>query len=126
MAAEGTFDETIHAPLRLRICGLLRSVDQLDFAVLRDTLELSDTTLSKHLKVLGDVEYVALRKAPSPTRGDLRRITWVRLTAAGKRAFDEHLRALQSIASGFAVPPIRQSRSQPPDVGLRAPLPEEP
>lgn len=36
------FDEAIHAPLRLRICGLLRRVDQLDFAVLRDTLEVSD------------------------------------------------------------------------------------
>ena len=32
---EAKFDETIHAPVRLRICGLLRPVDCLDFAVLR-------------------------------------------------------------------------------------------
>lgn len=48
------FDEAIHAPLRLRICGLLRRVHQLDFAVLRDTLEVSDATLSKHVKTLVD------------------------------------------------------------------------
>ena len=37
MSADGVFNEIVHAPLRLRICGLLRSVDELDFALVRDT-----------------------------------------------------------------------------------------
>lgn len=102
MASEGTFNELIHAPLRLRICGLLRSADRLDFAVLRDTIDVSDSTLSKHLKLLSDAGFVVMKKSASPMRTDSRRITWVSLTAAGKRAFDRHLQALHSITAGFA------------------------
>lgn len=106
MASEGAFNEMIHAPLRLRICGLLRPVDRLDFAVLRDTLDVSDPTLSKHLRVLSDAGFVLMKKSASPMRTDSRRITWLSLTAAGKRAFDGHVRALRSIAAGLAPPPV--------------------
>lgn len=92
------FDDLIHAPVRLRICGVLRQVDQMDFAVLRDTLDVSDATLSKHLKTLTEADYVKLRKAPSVSRTDARRLTWITLTPAGRDAFDAHLRALQEIA----------------------------
>ncbi|WP_241228480.1 transcriptional regulator [Corynebacterium hylobatis] len=91
----------IHAPLRLRICGLLRSVDRLDFAVMRDTIDVSDSTLSKHLRLLSDAGFVVMKKSASPMRTDSRRITWVSLTSSGKRAFDGHLEALRSIAAGF-------------------------
>lgn len=101
--AEARFDETIHAPVRLRICGLLRPVDDLDFAVLRDTLEISDATLSKHLKTLAAAGYVSSRKAASAGRGDSRQITWLSLTKAGRSAFAAHVQALQEIA-GSAGP----------------------
>lgn len=96
--SESRFDETIHAPVRLRICGLLRPVDQLDFAVLRNSLNVSDATLSKHLKVLTSTGYVSSSKATSVGRGDARRLTWLSLTRAGQSAFDAHVRALQQIA----------------------------
>ena len=92
------FDEAIHTPLRLRICGLLRRVDQLDFAVLRDTLEVSDATLSKHVKTLVDLGYVVSRKAASASRSDARRLTWLSLSEPGREAFDAHVRALREIA----------------------------
>jgi DNA-binding MarR family transcriptional regulator len=98
---EGVFNETIHAPLRLRICGLLRSVDELDFAVLRDMLEVSDATLSKHLKSLSDAGFVTVKKLASEKRVDSRRITWLRLTAPGRKAFDDHIRAVRAIAAGI-------------------------
>ncbi|MDO5736781.1 MAG: transcriptional regulator [Propionibacteriaceae bacterium] len=109
MASEGSFNELIHAPMRLRICGLLRPIDRMDFAVLRDTLKVSDPTLSKHLKLLSDAGFVKMKKAASSTRTDSRRITWLSLTPAGERAFDEHLRALQAIGGGFI-----QSRTHQP------------
>lgn len=96
--SEARFDETIHAPVRLRICGLLRPVHHLDFAVLRDALNVSDATLSKHLKTLAATGYVSSSKAASAGRGDARRITWLSLTREGQSAFDAHVRALQQIA----------------------------
>ncbi|MDP3951003.1 transcriptional regulator [Microbacterium sp.] len=95
---EARFDETIHAPVRLRICGLLRPVDHLDFAVLRDALIVSDATLSKHLKTLAAVGYVSSSKAASADRADARQLTWLTLTKSGRSAFDAHLLALQQIA----------------------------
>ncbi|MCC3271668.1 transcriptional regulator [Arthrobacter zhangbolii] len=95
---DAQFNDLIHAPVRLRICGLLRPVEQLDFAVLRDTLGVADAALSKHLKLLADAGYVRLVKQASANRGDSRRLTWVRLTPTGADAFDGHVRALREIA----------------------------
>lgn len=95
---EARFDETIHAPLRLRICGLLRQADGLDFALVRDSLGVSDATLSKHVKTLTAAGYVSSSKAASAGRGDARRVTWLSLTRDGRAAFDAHVRALQEIA----------------------------
>ncbi len=84
--------------MRLRICGLLRPVDRIDFAVLRDTLEVSDATLSKHVKTLVAASYVVSDKAASPERGDARRVMWLSLTPVGRAAFDSHIQALRDIA----------------------------
>ncbi|MFC4555932.1 transcriptional regulator [Georgenia faecalis] len=101
MAAEGGFDETIHAPTRLRLCGILRHVDSAEFAMLRDALDLSEANLSKTLRALADLGYVRVTKAASSSRTDKRRTTTVSLTPAGRRAFDGHLRALQRLAEGI-------------------------
>ena len=98
------FDDAIHAPVRLRICGLLRHVEQADFGVVRDTLAISDASLSKHVKVLAERGYVAIAKERSMTRSDARRLTWLSLTPAGRRAFDAHLAELQRLASGELTP----------------------
>lgn len=94
------FHELIHAPVRLRICGLLRPVDELEFAVLRDTLQLKDANLSKNLKLLAEAGLVDLRKEFSPRRNDARKLTWVTLTDAGHAALASHLAALRAIAEG--------------------------
>lgn len=94
------FHELIHAPVRLRICGVLRPVDELEFAVLRDTLQLKDANLSKNLKLLAEAQLVHLRKEYSPKRGDARKLTWVSLTPAGRTALAAHLAALRAIAEG--------------------------
>lgn len=99
---EARFDETIHAPIRLRVCGLLHQVDRLDFAVLRDTLDVSDATLSKHVKTLATAGYVTISKAASADRADARRVTWLALTPAGRSAFAAHVRALREIAGHLA------------------------
>ncbi|MBT1177100.1 transcriptional regulator [Bifidobacterium callimiconis] len=92
------FDELIHEPNRLRICGLLAASSPLEFSVIRDTLEISDAACSKHLKVLADNGYVELEKRP----GILNRhkVTLVHMLPAGDHAFAAHMAALRAIAEG--------------------------
>lgn len=94
------FNTTIHSPARLRICALMRRVPELEFAVIRDTLGLNDANLSKNLKVLHEAGLVMVRKESSTARSDARRLTWVALTAEGKKALEGHLAALAEIAEG--------------------------
>ncbi|TQS41888.1 transcriptional regulator [Cryptosporangium phraense] len=87
------FDETIHAPNRLRICAFLDATSSTEFGVLRDLLGVADSVLSKHLKVLQDAGYVDIAK---PTgRGRVK--TWVSLTPAGKAAYGRHVTALRAL-----------------------------
>lgn len=90
------FNEVIHAPMRLRICGLLQGAGEVEFAAIRDMLGVSDAVCSKHLKVLADNGYVALAKRPGQRNGH--DVTWISLTDEGREAFDAHVAALRAIA----------------------------
>ena len=98
MSTKAQFHEVVHAPTRLRICGLLRRAEELEFSVIRDALELSDANLSKNLAVLANAGLVSVRKEASEKRSDARRLTWVALTGAGREVVEEHLAALSAIA----------------------------
>lgn len=101
----GVFDEFLHSPIRLRICGLLVNADSIEFHVVRETLAITDAHLSKSIKALADAGYVAVTKKASDNRGDSRRLTWVTLTGKGRRAFAQHFRALRVIAAGHDSAP---------------------
>ncbi|MGO1948984.1 MAG: transcriptional regulator [Mycobacteriaceae bacterium] len=94
---EADFDRVIHQPLNLRICGLLRNVDEISFATVRETLEVSDATLSTRVRTLTEAGYVRTGKTSSKNRGDARRVMWMSLTKSGRDAFDAHVRALREI-----------------------------
>lgn len=96
---EPIFNGIIHAPIRLRICGLLDTYGTMRFDVLRDTLEISDATCSKHLKTLAEHDYVQLDKKASEG-GKAYKVTWVRLTREGQQAFQSHVAALRQIVAG--------------------------
>ena len=59
---EAAFDELIHAPLRLQICAMLSPVRWLAFSDIRDSLEISDSVLSKHLSALAGAGYVEVSR----------------------------------------------------------------
>lgn len=96
----GVFDEFLHSPIRLRICGLLSNADSIEFHVVRETLDITDAHLSKNIKALADAGYVTVTKRASDERGDSRRLTWLTLTSKGSGAFARHFRALRVIAAG--------------------------
>ena len=89
------FDPVIHAPGRLQICAMLSAVDQAEFATVRDAIAVSDSVMSKHLKLLEDAGYVTLRKSPFNGRSR----TWLALTANGRKAFAAHVAELNRLAT---------------------------
>lgn len=86
------FDALIHAPGRLQICAIL-SAAEAEFAVVRDSIKVSDSVLSKHVKALEEAGYVAVRKAALGGR----QRTWLSLTPAGKKAFVAHVAELERL-----------------------------
>ena len=90
------FDAVIHPPPRLQVCGLLAAVDDMEFSAVRDTVGVSDSVLSKHVKQLEEAGYVTVHKA---TRASRMR-TNLSLTAAGRQAFDAHVAELRRITGG--------------------------
>jgi DNA-binding MarR family transcriptional regulator len=95
VSSEPGFDPVIHAPARLQIMAVLAGVQDAEFALLRDTVQVSDSVLSKHLSQLAEVGYIRLRKAAQ----DGRQRTWASLTREGRRAFTAHVKALQALAN---------------------------
>jgi DNA-binding MarR family transcriptional regulator len=87
------FDPLIHAPNRLQICALLASASSMEFSVIKEQLEVSDSVLSKHIKSLEDAEYVVMNKKVS----DGRQRTWLSLSKKGQVAFEGHVKALKDI-----------------------------
>lgn len=92
------FDAVVHAPLRLQVCAMLAAVESAEFAVVRDELGVSDSVLSKHVKVLEEVGYARVRKAVVSSR----QRTWLSLTAAGRRALAGHVAELQRLLAPAA------------------------
>jgi DNA-binding MarR family transcriptional regulator len=96
-AVEPLFDQVVHAPPRLQVCGLLAAVDVMDFAAVRDAVGVSDSVLSKHVKQLEDAGYVLVRKATVASR----QRTSLSLTKAGRAAFAAHVAELRRITAGL-------------------------
>ena len=94
--ARHRLDEYIHAPVRFSLVAALATVDEADFATVRDAIDVSDSTLSKQAAALEKVGYVVVKKGYVGKRPR----TWLRLSDAGRRAYDEHLAALRAIAAG--------------------------
>lgn len=101
MSSLPRFDPVIHAPQRLQICAVLSSADEVEFATLRDTLEVSDSVLSKHLRQLEEAGYIAIRKA---ARGG-RVHTWLGFANTGRAAFAAHVAELERLAATVAASP---------------------
>ena len=89
-------NETIHAPVRFSIVAALAGADKVEFSFVRDTVEVSDSVLSKQVATLESAGIVKVKKGYVGKRPR----TWLSLTAFGRRAFQDHLAALREIAGG--------------------------
>jgi DNA-binding MarR family transcriptional regulator len=89
-------DPQIHSPARLRLMTMLTAVSEVEFATLRDGLDVSDSVLSKHVSALADAGYVRSRKGVHQGR----RTTWIAVSAKGRRALSRHVATLREIIAG--------------------------
>ncbi|MEO3892263.1 transcriptional regulator [Nonomuraea sp. B5E05] len=89
-------DEIIHAPVRLSITAMLAAADTVEFSYLRDTIEVSDSLLSKHIQTLEKAGYVRVTKGFVGKRPR----TWLSLTDAGRDAFQSYMATLRQITEG--------------------------
>lgn len=83
----------IHAPVRLRICASLAPLQWAEFAQMRDSLDVADSVLSKHLKQLSDAGYLHMERFAKGGRSHVR----VALTTNGRKAYVGHVAALRAM-----------------------------
>ncbi len=86
-------DRVIHEPARLLLVALLASVKEADFLWLQHESELTKGNLSSHLMKLEEVGYIAVEKT---FRGKVP-LTILRLTPAGRTAFDRYKKAMNGM-----------------------------
>ncbi|MDJ0314060.1 transcriptional regulator [Arthrobacter sp. H35-D1] len=86
--------EVLHQPVRFSIAASLAKTETMDFKDLRNTIQVSDSVLSKQLSTLEKAGFVQIKKA---FVGKFPR-TSVKLTVAGRQAWEHHLQILRDIA----------------------------
>ena len=82
--------------VRFSLLAVTVSAGKVAFAYVRDTLQVSDSVLSKQLTALEDAGYVRVGKVAEGRRAR----TWLLVTEQGRVAFARHRAALQAIADG--------------------------
>jgi DNA-binding MarR family transcriptional regulator len=89
-------DDVIHSPVRLSTMAALAAADRAKFGYVRDTVEVTDSALSKQVATLENAGYVKVTKGYVGKHPR----TWLSLTRAGRKAYARHLAALRAIAAG--------------------------
>lgn len=94
-------DDLIHTPVRFSLMAALAASEEVEFRVLRDSLEVSDSLLSQHIRVLEQAYYLRVRKGFVGKRSR----TWLSLTPVGQMAFRAHYETLRAIATNTGRAP---------------------
>lgn len=94
----GGIDDVIHGRLRLGIMAYLADAEVADFTELKNVLEATQGNLSIHLRKLQDAGYVSIDKSFL----NLKPLTRVRMTEAGRQAFIAYLDAIGRLVGGGA------------------------
>lgn len=102
-------NEIIHQPIRLQVMAALFAMEsdaEADFTFLRDHLKLTDGNLGAHLERLESAGYLSVRKAFIHRKPK----TFVRLSRAGRRAFEDYVEALRDVIGDHRR---RESKERP-------------
>jgi DNA-binding MarR family transcriptional regulator len=89
-------DKAFENRIRLGIMSVLMTEESITFNDLKSALELTDGNLASHLKALEKKQYVEVEKKFVGRKPN----TTYRATKMGKKAFRNHLEALEKLIAG--------------------------
>jgi DNA-binding MarR family transcriptional regulator len=79
--------------IKLGIMSALAVNDMLDFRSLKEYLDVTDGNLASHMKALEKEGFIGVKKAFLDRKPNTKYF----MTKAGKKAFDDHLKALEKL-----------------------------
>ena len=85
------FHKAFESRIRLGIMSVLAVNAMLDFNALKDYLDLTDGNLASHLKALEKENFIGVEKSFVGRKPNTKYF----MTKAGKKAFEDHLKALE-------------------------------
>lgn len=86
-------NKAFESRIRLGIMSALAVNDGLDFNALKDLLDVTDGNLASHLRALEKEAFVGVEKTFVGRKPN----TKYSITKAGRKAFEEHLKALEKL-----------------------------
>jgi len=92
-------DSIIHQPVRLKIMAALKALalaDQIEFVRLKTLVGTTEGNLGAHITTLEEAGYVAVEKDFAANRPRTR----VKLSKAGRKAFEDYVAYLRDIIDG--------------------------
>lgn len=87
------FHKAFESRIRLGIMSALAVNDTLDFNSLKEYLDITDGNLASHLKVLEKEAFIDIQKSFVGRKPNTKYF----MTQAGRKAFDDHLKALEEL-----------------------------
>jgi DNA-binding HxlR family transcriptional regulator len=85
------FNKAFESKARLGIMSVLLVNEEMNFNALKELLQLTDGNLATHLRALEEAKYISIKKEFIGRKPN----TNYAATDAGKKAFNEHLDALE-------------------------------
>jgi DNA-binding MarR family transcriptional regulator len=79
--------------IRLGIMSALAVNETIDFNSLKELLDVTDGNLASHMKALEKADFIGVKKSFVGRKPNTKYI----MTKRGKKAFDEHLKALEKL-----------------------------
>ncbi len=89
-------DKVLENRFRLGIMSVLMVNEDMDFNSLKDLLQITDGNLASHINVLEKNKYIRVKKSFIGKKPN----TTYLVTALGRKAFNDHLNALERLITG--------------------------
>ncbi len=89
-------NKSFESKARLGIMSVLMVNDAVDFTALKELLQLTDGNMASHLRALEELEYIVVQKQFVGRKPN----TTYQATENGKKAFQDHLNALEKLIRG--------------------------
>lgn len=89
----GDLNKAFESRVRLGIMSILMVNEQVDFGTIKEQLQVTDGNIASHISALEKLDYIKIEKKFIGKKPN----TSYAATSNGKKAFNEHLNALEAI-----------------------------